>query len=431
MYLQIEDQQPSENLPPRHKNSQQYPDGDQNKHNNQHQNSLSQTSEFAERRTLYSLELDKTVELTDFERIPQFSLLSQDILSQRRFSKNHFGGKFEEDLYENDDLFVKNEEKFSPNTLYLASKKRLNLLVKPHASYPVKNSLKSERFCSNLQRSFNSTLSKYRDVDDRINVVFDENQRYVTDVDKLVSTESTNSESVNESKISFMKSSRTLESFDSNRNLSFDERSEDNFPFQRKLDSPRSLSERRRPFFYLPVDEDDTASTATFGDDQSLIFNNNDELLNDPDLYPFPKTGSIFSTQSSPTALKSPQHIEKDEFVEGQTLPRRVSKSKSHRDCRITSHRDDPEIKKRIQQCLDRARSRRTSLSGVGSFEAGLYRLEGLLEETETQKITFGERSKPFRSLDNVPLSKLMNKQFRDVSTITGKLSLICLSIYM
>ncbi|XP_071546512.1 trafficking kinesin-binding protein 1 isoform X2 [Panulirus ornatus] len=162
-----------------------------------------------------------------------------------------------------------------------------------------------------------------------------------------------------------------------------------------------SKEPERRPFFFLPSeDEDDSCADGT-----------DLELRKDPDLYPFPKTGGE-SSQDSPSCKGKPLT---------PTPPHSPQKSSPPAE-------ESDEIKNRIRDCLKRARSRSTSLSGLGSFEAGLYRLENILEDKKAARHILNDDSlRSSNSFSSLPYSKqhlpehveaLMPK-YRDAGTIT------------
>lgn len=173
-----------------------------------------------------------------------------------------------------------------------------------------------------------------------------------------------------------------------------------------------SKEAQRRPFFFLPSEDEDEC------------YHTEQDLQKDPDLYPYPKTGgqglsdsyALAATTShpalshkSPAAPSSPRTAHKNSATEGSA-----------------------EIKNRIRYCLQRARSRSSSLSGLGSFEAGLYRLEGLLDGSnkveETPSVeNFLNRYQQSQSYSSLPVTRprptenVMPKKFKDAGTITGK----------
>ncbi|XP_066977532.1 trafficking kinesin-binding protein 1 isoform X3 [Macrobrachium rosenbergii] len=171
-------------------------------------------------------------------------------------------------------------------------------------------------------------------------------------------------------------------------------------PIDEKLE-PSNKETPHRPFFYLPSDEED-----------SVIDDLDRDLLKDPDLYPVPKCGGVdtSTTQSSPSSQS------KTVSPSSPQSPLKTS----------TSYVDsNSDIKLRIRSCLNRARSRSASISGVGSFEAGLYRLEGLLEDDDD----FDPKSEPVTSsfyrssgssrarLEHVKAP--MPKKYKNAGTIT------------
>ncbi|XP_068220882.1 trafficking kinesin-binding protein 1 isoform X2 [Palaemon carinicauda] len=167
-----------------------------------------------------------------------------------------------------------------------------------------------------------------------------------------------------------------------------------------KLDSSNKET-LHRPFFYLPSDEED-----------SVIDDLDRELLKDPDLYPVPKCGGVDSI----TTRSSPSSQSKTVSPPSPQSPVKTTASYSE---------SNSEIKLRIRSCLNRARSRSASISGVGSFEAGLYRLEGLLEDdddfdpkSEPVSSSFHRSSGPSRArLEHVKAP--MPKKYKNAGTIT------------
>lgn len=168
-----------------------------------------------------------------------------------------------------------------------------------------------------------------------------------------------------------------------------------------------------RPFFFLPSEDEDEGS-ATYADTIEQ------ELLKDPDLYPFPKTGGgaiptnyhhiSTSTSTTNTSTSSSARPSKSPTP---SSPRSPPKQK-------TGEETTDEIRNRIRFCLQRARSRSTSLCGLGSFEAGLYRLENLLDENKDPN---GHQSLPPPTgcprAEHVAV--LMPKKYKETGTITGQ----------
>ncbi|XP_069943670.1 trafficking kinesin-binding protein 1-like isoform X4 [Cherax quadricarinatus] len=150
----------------------------------------------------------------------------------------------------------------------------------------------------------------------------------------------------------------------------------------------------QRPFFFLPS-EDEEESSYSEGIEQ--------ELRRDPDLYPLPKNGS--DTNRSPT---SPNDKRRTPLSPQSPLKQSAAG-------------DTDEIKDRIRYCLQRARSRSTSFGGLGSFEAGLYRLEGLLEDKNHASASSHLRQKTSPTSKQLPsghAAALMPK-YKDAGTLT------------
>ncbi|XP_042205718.1 uncharacterized protein LOC121854962 [Homarus americanus] len=160
-----------------------------------------------------------------------------------------------------------------------------------------------------------------------------------------------------------------------------------------------SKEPRSRPFFFLPSEDEEEASHTDSADHN---------LRSDPDLYPIPKNGGS-SHHSSTSPKDKPRTPVSPPSPQKQSPPADGS----------------VEIKNRIRYCLQRARSRSTSLGGLGSFEAGLYRLEGLLDGKKDDGHSKDNPAHP--TLSGLPSSKqrpaehvaaLMPK-YKDTGTIT------------
>nr|XP_045615262.1 trafficking kinesin-binding protein 1-like isoform X5 [Procambarus clarkii] len=153
----------------------------------------------------------------------------------------------------------------------------------------------------------------------------------------------------------------------------------------------------QRPFFFLPSEDEEDSSTLAYAIDQ--------DLRGDPDLYPVPKNGNEYH--------RSP--------VSSRAKPRTPTPPKSPLKQPASTDSTD-EIKDRIRYCLQRARTRSSSLSGLGSFEAGLYRLEGLLEEKDSNATASNHphhpKSSTTKKLQLEHAAALMPK-YRDAGTIT------------
>ncbi|KAK4288301.1 hypothetical protein Pmani_038662 [Petrolisthes manimaculis] len=190
-----------------------------------------------------------------------------------------------------------------------------------------------------------------------------------------------------------------------------------------KLESTQQTPSR--PFFFLPSEDEDEGS-ATYADTIEQ------ELLKDPDLYPFPKTGggvlpghhqdqtststTTTSTATSTTTATATTSTTTSPSTRPSKSPTSSSPNKSPP--QKTGEETD-EIRNRIRYCLQRARSRSASLCGLGSFEAGLYRLEKILDEN---KDSSGHQSLPPPTTGQPRAEHaavLMNKKYKDAGTIT------------
>lgn len=157
-----------------------------------------------------------------------------------------------------------------------------------------------------------------------------------------------------------------------------------------KLDNSK---ESLKPFFYLPSEDDDSS--------------HDEQLLNDPDLYPVPKTDPETPLTVSPLSPSSKNNNHPS------TPPRSPQKQQPDKSI--------DEIQDRIRHCLQRARSRSSSLCGLGSFEAGLYRLEGLLEGKKAHlgNISDGSHSSTEHNLRSPGHDIASMPKYRDTGTIT------------
>lgn len=163
-----------------------------------------------------------------------------------------------------------------------------------------------------------------------------------------------------------------------------------------KLDNSK---EPHKPFFYLPSEDEDSS--------------HDDHLLKDPDLYPVPKTEPETPLTISPLSPSSKNN------THPPILPRSPQKQQSDK--------TTDEIQDRIRHCLQRARSRSSSLCGLGSFEAGLYRLEGLLDGKRANLGNIGDddvhesHSSIEHNLRSTGHEIASMPKYRDTGTITGQ----------
>lgn len=159
-----------------------------------------------------------------------------------------------------------------------------------------------------------------------------------------------------------------------------------------KLDNSK---EPPKPFFYLPSEDDDSS--------------HDEQLLKDPDLYPVPKTDPETPLTVSPLSPSS-KNDNHPSAPPRSPLKQQPDKSVD-------------EIHDRIRHCLQRARSRSSSLCGLGSFEAGLYRLEGLLDSKKAHlgNISDGSHLSTEHNLGSLGHDIASMPKYRDTGTITGQ----------
>ncbi|XP_063840224.1 trafficking kinesin-binding protein 1-like isoform X2 [Scylla paramamosain] len=142
-----------------------------------------------------------------------------------------------------------------------------------------------------------------------------------------------------------------------------------------------SKEPKRRPFFFLPSEDEDDC------------YHTDQDLQSNPDLYPCPKTNGLGGAAAAghvPNPITTQiTNITSTSSTQSNKPPTPSSPRSPHKTSVIETA---DEIKSRIRYCLQRARSRSTSLSGLGSFEAGLYRLETLLD---------GKKEKDAASVDD------------------------------